>query len=188
MLPEFLFARRILMSDPSIEATTEKNMKSKLFGWLKDIIIVVVIVSAVLAWQGRNLLEDDGSIQVSEQNFVTLAGDSYALTKTDKKTVMYFFAPWCSICRYSIGNLDVIDTNEYNVIRVALDYQSQEEVQAFVDGVGIDEPILLGASNLKTDFNISGYPTYYVLDQDLNVIANDMGYSSTLGIKLRTSF
>lgn len=139
-----------------------------------------------MAYQNRELLADDGSIQITSQNFVQLNGDMYALEPSDKKTLVYFFAPWCTVCKMSIGNLDVVDADEYNVIRIALDYQSLEEVEAFVKNVGVNGTVLLGGEPHKKRFNISGYPTYYVLDETLKVIKSDMGYSTTLGLKLRT--
>jgi CO dehydrogenase/acetyl-CoA synthase epsilon subunit len=86
----------------------------------------------------------------------------------------------------SIGNLDVVDTNEYNVVRVALDYQSVEEIKAFANDAGVQGIVLLGGEPHKKRFNISGYPTYYILNQNLQVIKHDMGYSTSLGLKLRT--
>lgn len=139
-----------------------------------------------MAYQNRNLLEDDGSIQISAQNFIQLNGDMYSLEQSDRKTLMYFFAPWCTVCKISIGNLDVVDTEEFNVVRVALDYQSVEEIHAFAEEAGVQGIVLLGGDQHKKRFNISGYPTYYILNENLQVIKRDMGYSTSLGLKLRT--
>ncbi len=143
-------------------------------------------MAAFMAYQNRNLLDDNGSIQMATQNFVQLDGEMYALAPSDKKTLIYFFAPWCSICKMSIGNLDVVDSDKYNVIRVALDYQSVEEIEAFAKNSGVKGTVLLGGDIHKQRFNISGYPTYYVLNENLQIIRSDMGYSTSLGLKLRT--
>jgi thiol-disulfide isomerase/thioredoxin len=155
--------------------------------WTRDLLIGFVLILAFTAYQNRNLLDDDGSIQIASQSFVQLNGDMYTLEPSDKKTLIYFFAPWCSVCKMSIGNLDVIDTEDINVVRVALDYQSVEEIQAFSDEAGVKGTVLLGGEPHKQRFNISGYPTYYILNEDLQVIKRDMGYSTSLGLKLRTA-
>ena len=155
--------------------------------WTRDLLLGALIVLGFLMWQNRNLLDTDGSIQLNAQNFIDLQGDIYSLEPSDKKTVVYFFAPWCAVCKLSIGNLDAVNTDEYNVIRVALDYQSQEEIEAFVKNNEVTGTILLGGEQHKTRFNISAYPTYYVLNEDLEVIRSDMGYSTYLGLKLRTA-
>jgi thiol-disulfide isomerase/thioredoxin len=164
------------------------NSKSffKKSSWTRDIFIGVVIIAGFMAYQNRNLLEDDGSIQIATQNFIRLNGDIYSLEPSNKKTLLYFFAPWCTVCKMSIGNLDVVDTEEFNVVRVALDYQSVEEIQAFVKDAGVQGAVLLGGEAHKKRFNISGYPTYYILNENLQVIKHNMGYSTSLGLILRT--
>nr|WP_297348974.1 TlpA family protein disulfide reductase [uncultured Glaciecola sp.] len=154
--------------------------------WTRDILIGVIIITGFMAYQNRNLLEDDGSIQISAQNFIQLNGEMYSLEPSDKKTLLYFFAPWCTVCKMSIGNLDVVDTDDFNVVRVALDYQSVEEIHAFAKDAGVQGTVLLGGEPHKKRFNISGYPTYYILNENLQVIKHDMGYSTSLGLKLRT--
>ena len=154
--------------------------------WTRDILFGLLIIVGFIAYQNRNLLEDDGSVQISSQNFITLSGDMYSLAPSDKKTLVYFFAPWCAVCKMSIANLDVVDENEYNVVRIALDYQSVEEIMAFAKAAGVKGTVLLGGEPHKERFNISGYPTYYILDEQLQVISHDMGYSTSLGLRLRT--
>lgn len=154
--------------------------------WTRDILFGLLIIVGFIAYQNRNLLEDDGSVQISSQNFITLSGDMYSLAPSDKKTLVYFFAPWCAVCKMSIANLDVVDENEYNVVRIALDYQSVEEIMAFAKAAGVKGTVLLGGEPHKERFNISGYPTYYILDEQLQVISHDMGYSTFLGLRLRT--
>ena len=155
--------------------------------WARDILVGLVIVFGVMAYQNRNLLEDDGSIQITSQNFITLDGGMYSLAPSNKKTLIYFFAPWCAVCKMSIANLDIVDTDNYAVVRIALDYQSVEEVEAFARDAGVNGTVLLGGEPHKQRFNISGYPTYYILDEQLQVISHDMGYSTSLGLKLRTT-
>jgi thiol-disulfide isomerase/thioredoxin len=154
--------------------------------WPRDILIGVLIIAGFMAYQNRNLLDDNGSIQIAPQNFVQLNGDMYSLEPSNKKTLIYFFAPWCSVCKMSIGNLDVVDTQKYNVIRIALDYQSVEEIEAFAQDAEVKGTILLGGPPHKQRFNISGYPTYYILNENLQVIKRDMGYSTSLGLSIRT--
>lgn len=154
--------------------------------WIRDSLFGLLIIFGIMAYQNRNLLADDGSIQISAQNFITLSGNMYSLAPSDKKTLIYFFAPWCTVCKISIANLDVVDTAEYNVVRIALDYQSVEEIEAFARDADVKGTVLLGGEPHKERFNISGYPTYYILDEQLQVISHDMGYSTYLGLKLRT--
>ena len=102
-----------------------------------------------------------------------------------RNTLIYFFAPWCSICRASINNLDGIDEEFTRVVVVALDYDSTQSVQDFIDDVGLNRPVLLGNSEIQAIFRIKGYPSYYILDRDFQVISRDMGYTSEFGLRAR---
>ncbi len=154
----------------------------------RDIAVLALIIFAVTQWQSRNLLEDNGSIKVRNQTLVTLDGETDTLfaesASEGKNTLIYFFAPWCNVCAFSIGNLDGLDEEKTNVVRIALDYASTNEVQKFVDNNHVEGQILLGNDELKSEFNIPGYPTYYILDSNQNIIASSMGYSSTIGLKI----
>jgi protein-disulfide isomerase len=52
----------------------------------------------------------------------------------------------------------------------------------------ISNQILLGNEELKQQFKIQGYPTYYILDEQQKVQAKTYGYSTALGLKLREIF
>jgi peroxiredoxin len=118
----------------------------------------------------------------------TTAGDSVLLQAKGKTTVIYFFAPWCQVCHASIGNLQTIfQNNEHvDVIAVALDYTSSNEVMNFTKKHQLTFPVALGNTKTKQTFAITGYPSYYVLDENNVITAKSMGYSSQLGLYFRS--
>ena len=106
------------------------------------------------------------------------------------KTLVYFFAPWCKICAASSGNIDHLrnlrDDDELQIVLVALDWQTQAEVQEYVERHEISNPVLLGDSKVSTDWNIYAFPTYYILDSQRRVVRRDLGYSTFAGLWWRT--
>jgi thiol-disulfide isomerase/thioredoxin len=156
--------------------------------WLRDVTVLCAIVFAVNVWQSRDMLDDNSHLEVATQLLVGLDGQTRSLIKADKPTLLYFFAPWCKVCSLSIGNLEYLDTNQLNIVRVALDYSNVEEVQEFADNHNISSHILLGHKELKQQFKIQGYPTYYILDEQQKVLSKSYGYSTALGLKLREVF
>lgn len=156
--------------------------------WLRDTFVVCAIVFTVNAWQSRNMLDVDSNVMSGTQLLVGLDGQTSALIKSDIPTLIYFFAPWCKICSLSIGNLEYLDSEKLNVVRVALDYSNLESVQNFAYQHNITNQILLGHEGLKQQFKIQGYPTYYILDEQQKVLAKSYGYSTALGLKLRQIF
>jgi len=125
-----------------------------------------------------------------EENYqlTTLMDDPIKLKASDKTTVIYFFAPWCQVCHVSIGNLQALyEKNEHiDVIAVALDYMNAQEIKDFSLQYQLTFPIALGTEQVKKSFKISGYPSYYVIDEQNTVIARSQGYSSEFGLYLRT--
>jgi thiol-disulfide isomerase/thioredoxin len=121
-------------------------------------------------------------------NVATLMGNTVSLVAQDKTTVIYFFAPWCQVCHVSIGNLQALyeKNGHLDVIAVALDYTSIEEVASFTKQHQLTFPIALGNEVIKHAFSISGYPSYYVINEENIIIGKSMGYSSELGLYLRS--
>ncbi|MFT5294691.1 MAG: thiol-disulfide isomerase/thioredoxin [Colwellia sp.] len=118
----------------------------------------------------------------------TLDNKTIELNHIDKITVIYFFAPWCQICHMSISNLQAIyEKNDHiNVVAVALDYVDKKEVFDFSSQHQLTFPIALGNEQIKAQFKVKGYPSYYVIDEENTIIAKSMGYSSEIGLLLRT--
>lgn len=135
-------------------------------------------------WQTRNLLDTDGSVQIIPQKLVSLSGEPRFINQHNKKTLVYFFAPWCSVCAVSIGNLEYLDNEKVDIVRIALDYKSKQDIEKFVQDNDVKGEVLIGTDALKAQFNIVGYPTYYMLDESNVIISSSFGYSTALGLKL----
>lgn len=153
--------------------------------WLRDIAVFAVIFFGISAWQGRHLLDSDGSVTIKATQLVSIQGNTQSISDPGKRTLVYFFAPWCNICKLSIGNLDYLQSEDLKVVRIALDYRSLEDVETFVSENEVTGTVLLGTSQQKQQFSVPGYPTYYLLDENSKVVASSFGYSSALGLKLK---
>lgn len=80
-----------------------------------------------------------------------------------------------------------ISDSDINAIGIALDYKNEQEVAQFIDELKLTMPILLGDKHTQSNYKISAFPTYYVVNEQLQITARSMGYSSELGINLRSS-
>ena len=159
--------------------------KLKLIKTIKEVVFFVVVIFLITSWQERGLLEDDGSQVIEPLQMVNLNGTVEPLVAEGKRTLVYFFAPWCNVCEMSISNLNGLDGEKLDVVRVALDYQSQNEVERFVKRADVEGRVVLGNDFHKQRFNVPGYPTYYILDEHQKIIASSFGYSTGLGVKLK---
>ena len=162
--------------------------KKPLKRYIFEIVMLGLVIGAVFAFQQRNMLPSDGSVQLPDAQFVTLSGQTTPLLADDKPTLVYIFAPWCSICRISINNLDSLNPDKVNVVRIGVDYQHTEELRRFVDEVGVQGEVLLGNVQTIRDFKVTAYPSIYILQPDGSVVGRSVGYTTSMGLKLRTAF
>lgn len=134
------------------------------------------------------MLEDESDISNQVQVLSTIDEKQIPISAEGKTTILYFFAPWCKICHTSISNLEKIymKRQDIDVIAIALDYQDDAQIQAFVEDKQLSFPVALGDSQTKANFKITGYPSYYVIDENNLVEAKSLGYSTELGLHLRT--
>lgn len=107
-------------------------------------------------------------------------------------TLVYFFAPWCSVCAASSGNIEHLrelrSESELDILMVALDWKTPAEVQEYVDRHDISVPVLLGNRQIASDWNVYAFPTYYMLDSKQRIARRDLGYSTLAGLWWRSTW
>jgi len=150
-----------------------------------DAAAIIVVFVLISTWQTRNLPNDENTPSLQAVWLDNAKADS--VIPTGSTGVVYFFAPWCSICRGSIGNLDELVSNgDIAWARVvALDYSDINEVRQFIGETGVTLPVILGDAQTANDWQIRGYPTYFVIDGEGRIVSRSIGYSTKLGLKAR---
>jgi thiol-disulfide isomerase/thioredoxin len=124
--------------------------------------------------------------KIETLELMTLTGEKATLqTAAGKKTIVYFFAPWCGVCKFSMDALDMFAGKEnLQAIAVGLDYDSAAELKPFQEKMRA--PVFAGNAELQRRFKIDRFPTVYILDGDGKVAHTMAGYTSRFGIWLRT--
>lgn len=151
-------------------------------------IVVFFTIFQLLSWfKEADMLSTNSKLNHQSVSLVSTIGEPVSLTAKGK-TVLYFFAPWCGVCHASIDNLQAIYQKNENiqVIAIALDFMETKEVDDFVAQHQLTFPVVYGNEKVKQLYKIKGYPSYYVLNEENTVIAKSMGYSTELGLFLRT--
>ncbi len=168
----------------------KKTTKKKLIVGFNQLLLFIGIFMLISWWQKKDMLATHSAELAPAFTLVTVDGETFRFDPQtqNKKTLIYFFAPWCSICHLSIENIESIRQsapNENNYIVVALDWKNQQEVDAFLAEHTLNMPVLLGTKNTRQDFKIKGYPSYYVINSDGYVKSKDFGYTTELGMRVR---
>jgi thiol-disulfide isomerase/thioredoxin len=158
--------------------------------WTRDLAILIALVWGIGLYQTRNLLPAGTKVPdtLRLQDF-TGAEHSFVQLLGGKAALLYFWAPWCGVCKASIANAvqaTRLNNNHNQIFLIALDYGDRSEVEQFVEDAGLrNEDVFLGDDAVRDAFMISAYPTYYLADSDLNLKTAAIGYSTTIGIWTR---
>lgn len=159
-----------------------KLIKNKKLSLLLQILLFVVIFIAILSWQQKDMLANDEPIESFTLKDLTDQPHTLFHNAGDKKTLLYFFAPWCSICRISMPSLNTLDKEKTNIYVIALSYDSKEQVQSFMQDIDYQGSVLLGNPQIAKRFKVSAFPSYYVLNSEHKVIHKGLGLSSSIAL------
>ena len=158
---------------------------------LLEYAVFILLFIALSSWLNRQLL-DDGS-QIPAINLPTLHPTGGQQSKGQlswpaekPKTLVYLFAPWCSVCRISMPGLNLLPDEQLRVVAIALDWETPQQVEQFIAEVGYKGEVMLGDEQTRELFRVTGYPSYYVLDNKGEVLHQDRGLSTPPGLWLRT--
>ena len=167
-----------------------KPRRQRIRSFLLNATLFAAVFLAATAFTTRNMLSADGA-PAPELRGTTLAGEVYRLEAAAAKPVLvYFFAPWCRICAASSGNLNRLRRwrapEDIEIVAVALDWGSAEEVREYVARHELNVTVVLGDARVSRQWQIRGFPSYYVLDGEHRIIRRDIGYSTQLGLWWRT--
>jgi thiol-disulfide isomerase/thioredoxin len=150
-----------------------------------DVALIITAFMLVSMWQTRDLPDDEHTPPLELVWLDDMQADSVLVA--GEVGVVYFFAPWCFYCRNSIDNLDeLVASGKLAWARVvALDYQSLDDVREFINDTGVHLPVLLGGPQTSNDWQIRGFPTYFVIDGKGQIVSRSVGYSTKIGLQVR---
>ncbi len=171
-------------------STLKQIRKNKYNAILMDAIFIFVVLMAFSWWQNRGSLAAEGQ-KAPDFNLRALDGTSHQLSQYQGREVLvYFFAPWCTVCRLSADNLNDLraarNEEDLVILMMALSYETRAEIEEFVADLELTVPVLLGSDEQMQDYKIVGFPTYYGINEAGQLASKSMGYSTELGMRVRT--
>lgn len=157
---------------------------------LMDAVLIFIFLFLFSMWQNRGTLAAAGQA-APDFKLTALDGADHQLQDYQgQQVLLYFFAPWCSVCKLSADNLNDLraarSEDDLMIMMMALSYDDRAEVEQFVADLDLQVPVLLGSETQMMDYQIQGFPTYYVIDEAGNLESKSMGYSTEIGMRFRT--
>lgn len=156
-----------------------------------QILLLILLIWGLQKWQTRHLLSNKD--KAPDFTLTSLDGQNYQLSQFQgKKRVVYFFAPWCSVCKMSFPTLNTLrhskSEDELIILAVALSYDDPEEVRKFIRERPADFPVLFGTPATGEDYKIEGFPTMYIIDEKGNVKRKALGMVTKVNLALDSLF
>ncbi len=157
---------------------------------IRDGLFFLIIFLSIKYWMQKDLLSTQGNVRAPSFQLPSLNLSNISFKTDGVPSIVYFFAPWCNICHLSIENLNTlkndIDEGRVKVYIIALDWRYIEDVEEFVKQHQLPTTVLLGTEQLKRDYQVTGYPTYYLTDGEGYITSASRGYSTSVGLEFRT--
>lgn len=147
--------------------------------------IIVLLFVGIQFWQTRAMPHDTPPVFVGTD---LTSGEKRTLPSGGKDVeILYFFAPWCGVCKLSSRNAEMVTQwiPGVHVTFIGLDFDSRDDVLSFVQDNQLTSRVVLGDPETLRDWNIDGYPTYAVINDRGEVSSLSVGYSTTVGTALR---
>lgn len=151
--------------------------------WAMDIALGLLLIWGITAYQTRHLVETGE--QIEPMTLQTADGGTASLVDPDAhKTLVYGWATWCGVCAVQTGTVQwakSLLSDDVAVRNVVFDYRSAAHARESAHQKGMTGT-LLGTPELRRQLNISGYPTFYVISADHEILSQTQGYTTTIGL------
>ena len=161
-------------------------MASKIRRWLRELAVWLLIgaaVSLAVDYFRQPALPQN----VSATSLQTLDGrtlDLHAISQ-QKPLLLYVWATWCSICRYTTPAVNQLAEEGGNVVSIAMRSGDNAKLARWVDKKQLKMPVINDENGaLSQAWQVSVTPTLVIVSKG-NVVSTTTGWTSYWGLKIR---
>lgn len=169
---------------------------AKLLKWIGQVVVLIALFVVLSKFLAKDMLDTKQavpSLSLGKNATLLTSPDELLAIKPIKdwnqspQHLIYFFAPWCTICALSQPSLEGFALARPNtqIIMVALDWETAQTVTDFKQKHQFELPLLLGNQELKRQWQVDAYPSYYFVDNKGKVTSKDRGLVTLPGLLAR---
>ncbi|MCS3456307.1 thiol-disulfide isomerase/thioredoxin [Aeromonas sp. BIGb0405] len=166
--------------------TETNNPPSRWRRWGKEalwlLLFAVILTTALDLWRGPTLPAGSPLPALTLQDGST--ADLQALSR-DKPLLIYYWASWCGVCRFTTPTVEQLWQDGGNVLTVALRSGNDEQLRRGMASKELRFPTHNDEQGaLAAHWQVSVTPSFLIL-KDGKVVGTTTGWSSRWGLKLR---
>lgn len=160
---------------------TKDSRRPRWIRWLRDIVLLLLVLAAIQWWQARNLVKGPAPPLIGH----LADGSPYQLDATEGPYLVHFWASWCPVCRLEQGSIANIAA-DLPVMTVATTSGAADEINAYLLEEGLVMPVLMDEDGeVARSWGVRGVPATFVVDTSGDISHAGMGYATELGMRLR---
>lgn len=161
-------------------------MKNRLLRGLREAILLAILLAVVVHiidwWRAPSapMNFENIALQTVDGKNVTLGTLS-----ADKPLLVYFWASWCSICRFTSPDIAKLHDEGNNIMTIALRSGKEDEVMRGLQRKNFHFPVVNDPHGMiSQQFKINVTPTLLVIYRG-QIVSTTSGWTSYWGMKLR---
>lgn len=159
---------------------------ARLKRWAREILLLLLITGGIV-WLMDTLRAPQAPDAFAEQQLATLDGSAVSLAQLSQQRplLVYFWASWCGVCRYTTPSVAKLAALGDNVLSVALRSGDDVQVAEWLAGKRLSLPVVNDPNGtLAAQWQIGVTPTLVIIDKG-KVVQSTTGWTSYWGMKLR---
>ncbi|QKJ86104.1 protein disulfide oxidoreductase [Paramixta manurensis] len=159
---------------------------SRLKRWFRDLALLAIMTLALVTVMDK-WRAPQAPAAFASQPLPTLYGETVTLDALSQQRplLLYFWASWCGICRYTTPGVAALAQDGGNVVSIALRSGDDSRVNNYLRAKHYALPTINDPQGrLAAQWQVGVTPTYVILYQG-KVVSTTTGWTSRWGLKLR---
>lgn len=159
---------------------------SRLRRWVREGIIFVLLTLAVV-WGFDRYRKPTLPASFSATPMQSIDGNIHdiAALSQERPLLIYVWATWCSICRYTTPSVNKLAKEGGNVVSIAMRSGDNAKLARWVEKKQLKMPVINDENGaLSQQWQVRVTPTLVIVSKG-NVVSTTTGWTSYWGLKLR---
>lgn len=161
---------------------SSKSWFSRIKSFALYVFLAIALGWGVDFWRAQSIASGTAPALVAD----SLQGEHIDLIKMsqDKPVLVYFWATWCSVCRFVSPSVNFVDSH-MQVVTVALNSGEGQRVEQYLNAKGYEFTVLNDPKGIiGHQWGITLTPTILIIDKG-KITSVTTGFTSPIGMWLR---